>query len=228
MFHRHRYMRTYSLSIAAVLVGCCLCVSAGGVSNPSSPSVTLDLIVKFAADSDPGRIVGQALKENPTDLRAMTDIQERLHADTGVTMEAQRITSGAELLLRIPEEPLLEMVRRSLEQQPSVSAARLMAVQHDNPNLPEGLVVVEFPAASDEAALMSQARDDPGRAEQLHALAVKLCAPSGVPVRGEAGTDKQLIVTVDRAALLRKLVAQLNDLDYVDYAQANSGVQIMK
>jgi hypothetical protein len=104
----------------------------------------------------------------------------------------------------------------------------MMTVQHGNPNLPEALLVLEFRATSDEALLMERARGDPARAEQLQALATKLCAPSGVPVRGEAGTDTEMIVTVDRAGLLRRLVAQLNDLDYVDYAQANTGVQIMK
>lgn len=225
---KHSHRTSFLRRIAVTLVGCCLGVSAGGASNPSVPSITLEVIVKFAADSDPGRLVQQALKENPTDLRGLTDIQGRLHAATGITMEAQRITSGAELLFRIPEQPLLETVRRSLGQQPSVSATRLMAVQHDNPNLPEGLLVVEFRESSDEAALVEQGRGDPGSAEQLQALAVRLCSPSGVPVRGEAGTDTELIVTVDRAGLLRKLVAQLNDLDYVDYAQANTGVQIMK
>lgn len=38
----------------------------------------------------------------------------------------------------------------------------------------------------------------------------------------------EMIVTVDRLALLQKLVAQLSDLEYVDYAQANTSMQIMK
>ena len=59
-------------------------------------------------------------------------------------------------------------------------------------------------------------------------LAATLCDPSGVPVRGDVGTGTEMIVTVDRPTLLRKLVAQLNELEYVEYAQANTAVQIMK
>lgn len=217
--------------IGFTMLGLLLSVSAGGAPNPSSPSVILEVIVKFARDSDPGRRVGQALKENPADLRGLADVQEKLHASTGFALEARRITSGAEIIFGIPEQRLLDAVKRSVDGHAEVSATRLMAVQHENPNLPESLLVVEFPESSDEAGLMRKARDDPGYASQLQGLATRLCGPSGVPVRGDVGTDSnlaELIVTVDRPALLRKLVAQLNALDYVDYAQANTGVQIMK
>jgi hypothetical protein len=214
--------------IGIMLAGCCLSVSAGGASNPSSPSVTLEVIVKFARDSDPGRLVQQALKENPTDLRGLADVQEKLHASTGVAMEAQRITSGAELIFRIPEQALLDTVRRTVDGHPDVSATRLMAVQHENPNLPESLLVLEFRESSDAAGLMREAHGDPSHANQLQELATRLCDPSGVPVRGDVGTNAEMIVTVDRPALLRKLVAQLSDLEYVDYAQANTSMQIMK
>ena len=222
--HRASLLRRIGIGF----VGCCLSVSAGGAANPDSPSVTLEVIVKFERDSDPGRLVQQTLAAHPTDLRGFTDVQENLHATTGVAMEAQRITSGAELIFHIPEKPLLDTVRQTLERDRAVSSIRMMAVQHENPNLPEGLLVLEFPESSDEAELIGKARVDPGHAEQLQKLATALCDPSGVPVRGDIGTGTGLIVTVDRPALLRKLVAQLNDLEYVDYAQANVAVQIMK
>ena len=49
-----------------------------------------------------------------------------------------------------------------------------------------------------------------------------------MPVRGEAGAEATLIVTVDRPAFLAKLVERLEDLPFVEYAQANITVQIMK
>ena len=214
--------------IGVAVLGACLSLSAMGTSNPTSQAVILEVIVKFGRESDPGRLVQRVLSEHPGDLRELVAIEERLHAATGVPMQARRITSGAEIVLGIPERPLLEAVQASVDGHPDIAATRLMAVEHDNPNLPESLLVLAFPESGVESALMVKARGDPAYAESVQETAARLCQAGGVPVRGEAGADGEMIVTVDRVALLQKLVAQLNALDIVDYAQANTTLQIMK
>ena len=82
--------------------------------------------------------------------------------------------------------------------------------------------------ASDESALLGNAYNDDAYAERVQALATELCAASGVPVIGTPHAPTALAITVDRYALLEQLVARLHELDYVDYAQPNSIVQLMK
>ena len=214
--------------LGSALLHSTMIVPGEGASNPAAGAVPLEVIVKFSRDSDPGRVVRQVLAEAPTDLRPLAPVEERLHAATGIAMESRGITSGAEVILGIPEEPLLERARETVAPQPGVSGARLMASDHRNPNLPHSLLVVEFAASSDHKALVERARDDPGYAAELQALATRLCGPSGVPVRGQAGPGGEMIVSLDRAALLADLVARLNGLDFVEYAQANAMLMPMK
>lgn len=222
----HRHPRL--VCTAAALLGGLLTVAVAGASNSVSRPVTLEVIVKFARDSDPGRMVRQTLVGDPTDLSGLAPAVEKLEAATGIAMEARRITSGSELIVGIPEGPLLEIVEKTVDRHPSVTGTRLMATRHGNPNLPGSLLMIEFGSTTEEAAQVARARAESGHEQSLQTLASRLCASSGVPVRGTSGADADLIVSVDRAALLTKLVAGLNDLDFVDYAQANLGVHIMK
>ena len=109
-----------------------------------------------------------------------------------------------------------------------VASAELIAIQNENPRLPENLLLLHFRASSDESALLENATSESAYAERVQALATKLCAASGVPVLGRPQAPAALAVTVDRYALLEKLVTRLHDLDDVDYAQPNSTIQFMK
>ena len=112
--------------------------------------------------------------------------------------------------------------------QPGVASVRLMKAEHGNPNLPEALLVLRFAESSADAETMRMARENPDYADRVQAATTRLCGGAGVPVRGEAGAEATLIVTVDRPAFLATLVARLEDLPFVEYAQANITVQIMK
>lgn len=204
-----------------------MAAQASGDTGLASRSIALEIIVKFADDSDAGRRVDRILKEHPTDLSGLADIQARLHRSTGVALEPQRITSGGELIIRILEEPLLETIKQTVTRHADVSSARLVAIQHENPRLPESLLLLHFREASEEAGLLNKALGEPAYQARVQELATELCDPSGVPVRGTAEAESALAVTVDRHTLLQKLVAQLRDLGYVDYAQPNVTVQFM-
>ena len=213
--------------IGVTLLGCCVTVQASGVKSAATQSIALEIIIKFADDSDPGRRVHRILEEHPADLSGLAPLQARLHRATGATLEPDRITSGAELIFRIPEEPLLETVRQTVSRNAQVSSARLVTIPHDNPRLPRARLLLHFRASSETAGLLEKAFGEPAYREHVQALATRLCNPSGIPVRGTAQAQSALSVTIDRRALLQKLSAQLSELAYVDYAQPNATVQFM-
>ena len=108
-----------------------------------------------------------------------------------------------------------------------MSSSALVAIQRENPRLPEARLLLHFREASEEAGLLEKAAGEPDYRERVQVLATQLCSPSGVPVRGIAEAGSALAITVDRHALLQKLVTHLNALEYVDYAQPNATVQFM-
>lgn len=214
--------------IGATLLACCLIGTAMADSARASPSITLEIIVKFSDDSDTGRRVDRILREHPEDLSGLTDLPGQLRRSTGFVLTPERVTSGRELIIRVPEKPLLETVKQTVTKRQEVSAAKILATQDENPRLPESLLLLHFRESGGEAELLKKAYGAKAYQGRVQALATELCAPSGVPVRGTAETGSGLAVTVDRSALLEEVVARLNDLDDVDYAQPNSTVQFMK
>ncbi len=98
-------------------------------------------------------------------------------------------------------------------------------MQHDNPRLPQTQLLLRFHGSSEAARLLEKTLDEPAYRQRVQALATRLCEPSGVPVRGAAQAQSVLAVTIHRRAFLQKLSAQLNELEYVDYAQPNATVQ---
>lgn len=100
-------------------------------------------------------------------------------------------------------------------------------MQHDNPRLPQTQLLLRFHGASEAARLLEKTLDEPAYRQRVQALATRFCEPSGVPVRGAAQAQSVLAVTIHRRAFLQKLSAQLNELEYVDYAQPNATVQFM-
>ncbi len=213
--------------MGVALLGCCMSVQATSETRAAAQSIALEIIVKFTGGSDPGRRVDRILREHPTDLSELAGLQARLHRATGIALEPQRITSGAELIFRIPEEPLLEAVRQTASRNAQVSSVRLVAIQHENPRLPEARLLLHFRGSSEAAGLLEKALGEPAYREHVQALATRLCSPSGIPVRGTAQAQSALAVTIDRRALLQKLSARLRALEYVDYAQPNATVQFM-
>ncbi|MDX2315816.1 MAG: hypothetical protein QNL90_17235, partial [Gammaproteobacteria bacterium] len=127
-----------------------------------------------------------------------------------------------------PEKPLLERIEQTVAKRPEVASTEPVAVQNNNPRLAEELLLLRFHAPSDESALLENAYNDNAYAERVQALATELCAASGLPVIGTPRAHATLAITLDRHALLEQLVARLNDLNYVDYAQPNSTLQFMK
>lgn len=214
-------------AVVAALPGCGMVATASAESGPPPRSTNLEIIVKFSDASDAGQEVQRTLDQQPQDSSTLAALRDRLYRSTGFVLIPERVTSGAELIVRVSERPLLETVMNTVTGKEEVSGAKLVESQQQNPRLPQALLLLHFREYSDEAVLLAKAYGDQAYAGRVQALTTKLCAESGVPVLGNPETASVLAVTVDRHALLRTLVSQLNDLDYVDYAQPNSTVQFM-
>lgn len=214
--------------IAFALLGCCMVAPGVADSSPSSQSITLEIIVKFSDESDAGHRIDRILKEHPEDLSMLVDLQGELHQSTGFVLIPERVTSGRELIFRIPEKPALEMVKQTVTKRPEIFSAELTAVQNENPRLPSSVLLLRFRGSGDEAELLQKAYAEGAYGERVQALTARLCADSDIPVLGTAQAGAELAVVVDRYALLEKLVTRMNALEDVDYAQPNSTVQFMK
>jgi hypothetical protein len=217
--------RAWSKLSAAALLACAAAAAADTVQ--SSRSISLEIIVKFSHTSDVGRRVLETLEDNPQDLGRLGNLQHELQQSTGFVMIPVRITSGRELLLRVPEAPALDKLRRFVAKRPQIASAALIAIQEQNPRLAQSMLLVRFRPGSTERELLAKAHADDAHAAAVQALAAELCAGSGVPVLGSARADGALALELDRQALLKEIVERLNGLAEVDYAQPNAGVRIM-
>jgi hypothetical protein len=195
-------------------------------ATPVSRSIALEIIVKFSDDSDTGRRVARILREHPQDLSGLVALRDELHRSTSFVLTPERVTSGRELILGVPEKPLLESVAQTVTKRPQVTAAELVAIQEENPRLPQHMLLVHFRASGNEVELLGKARGRKAGDGRVQALAAELCAPSGVPVLGAPGADDALAVTVDRYTVLEQIASRLTALEDVDYAQPNTTVGI--
>lgn len=211
----------------ALLTGC-LVTSAEAQVEIAVQSAVLEIIVKFSDASEAGRLVNRYIDKNFQDLGELAEIADQLHASTGFVLTPERVTSGRELVVGIPERPLLEKVRAAVIERAEVSAAEIVTIQTNNPRLTQAQLLVSFRQLTDEAELLKNAFGEDTYDERVRALAAELCAPSGVPVHGDSESGDVLAVIVNRFDLLETIVAQLKSLDYVDYAQPNATVQIVR
>jgi hypothetical protein len=217
-----------SRCVGVALLTCALLTPVDAQIEVQTRSITLEIIIKFLDDSDAGSLVARSVEENAPDVSDLAEIVDQLYTSTGVEFTPERVTSGRELIVGILEQPLLEEVRAVVLERSEVSEAELVTTRTDNPRLAQSQLLVSFRQLTDEAELLETAYAEDAYRERVQALATELCAPSGVPVYGIAQSRTTLAVIVDRFALLEKLVTQLRNLDYVEYAQPNATVQFMK
>lgn len=211
----------------AALIACAATAAAVADSSQSSRSITLEIIVKFSRDSDTGRRILDMLENDPQELDRLGDLGGALRQSTGFELVPVRITSGRELLLRVPEAPALEKVKQTVTRHPQVSSAALIAIQDENPRLPQSMLLVHFHPSTAESELLGKAYASDAYAADVQALTAGICAGSGVPVLGSARAGAVLAIQVDRKALLDELVTRLKSLAEVDYAQPNASVEPM-
>ena len=192
----------------------------------SPGSVVMEIIVKFSDESSSGRLINRYVDRNSQDLEELSRIGDELHASTGFVLTPERVTSGRELVVEIPEQPLLERIRDVVVERTNASRAELITLQTENPRIAQAQLLIGFRRLSDEAKLLSDGYGEDGYAERVQTLASELSAPSGVPVRGVSRDGTELAIAVDRIALVDMVVARLKALEDVQYVQQNTTVGI--
>jgi len=210
------------------LIGCCMVAPVLADADHSTQSLALEVIVKFSDNSGPGRLVGRIIKEGPNNPSNFAELEAPLRASTGLMLTPISVTSGRELIVGIAEKPLLEQLQEFLAKSPALVGTELIELHNENPRLAKTMLLVRFPASSDEALQLRNAQAQGGNHSSIQGLATSLSAGSGVPVQGVARGHEELALTLDRYKVLEEVVQQLNDMDAVDYAQPNSTVQFMK
>ena len=69
----------------SALIACCLVAFVPVEAALAFRSIPLEIIVKFADDSDAGRRVERILREHPQDLNALAELRDRLHRSPPAT-----------------------------------------------------------------------------------------------------------------------------------------------
>lgn len=220
--------RPSSRFAGTALIAWCMITTVAAQVDVQPGSAVLEVIVKFDDASEAGRLIDRYIDRNSQDLGELAEIGDQLHAATGFVLTPERVTSGRELVVGVPERPLMERVRDVVVERAEVSTAELVTAESENPRRAQVQLLVRFRQLSDEAELLANTSGEDAHDQRVQALANELCAPSGVPVRGVSKSQGELAVLVDRFAVLETVVAQLNGLDDVKYAQPNATVRILR
>jgi hypothetical protein len=207
-------VRLFALILAAAMAA----APTAGPVQPVTQNVPGELIVKCAPDSDAGRLVERLLREDPNALQALDATLASLADRVGLPLTLERLTSGAELLLRLDAEELLRRLEGSVAVRPEVQAVKLIAGDPQaSPLQPGAHLFVEFAEASRTAATLAQS---PGE-EVMRELITSMTGDSDIPVVGTRVSDRALALYPNYAALLALFKRRLEALPEVDYVQVN-------
>lgn len=184
-----------------------------------------DLIVKFTAASEPGMLVDRAVRGDPTADRELAAFAARLARELGAALVVARVTSGNELVLSVNRDQLAQTLGEAVQRSPAVRAV----TRADPPRtvLPaaEIALVLDLRRDSDASSLVRRtARAGKQTSNEIEALVKKLCVGVEPQPSGRV-SNRQLVLSVDIAALTLDLVERLRRRPDVEYAQPS---QVMK
>lgn len=161
------------------------------------------VIIKFLAGSEAGRVVVRAAEQQPLDLTGLAAIADRLGAGVGVPLWPSSITSGHFCVFSVDADRLKDRLVRQLGARQRVER---VAVIEDTSAI---AVSVAFTAGSAESRM---------RPARLVAL---LEQELGLPLKGEARRNGRLALQVNLEALTLSLVERLKTLPDVESVQPN-------
>lgn len=203
------------------LVAAPSCTSSPLLSR-STPSMTPEVIVKFAAASPLGKAItdqpGRPVGENPAIQSGVKSLSRSL----SIPLTAKNITSGSELVLEIDARSMRSMLRERLEKYPSVSTVRDIDVDQKPivPQIGEELAVGFLPKAR-ESKTLDEASACKNPTECLAPVVAKLAKITGYALKGRLIRGRRLAVGIDLDATVKDLVARLKGHRDVEYAQPN-------
>lgn len=199
-------------------------IGSASVFAQSGEALPGEVIVKFRADSQAGRLVTQAFREQDYDARRLESAAGDLAADCGLPLRAKRLTSGAELLVELDAVSLLERLRISVSMRPDVESVSLQRLTAISPLKPSVALVVRFTADSGSMALLERARSSEPAA--LAKLVSGLTGDAEIPVLGEPAADHSLSLIPNIEILIGQLLSCLERHPDVEYSQPNRMMRI--
>jgi len=183
-------------------------IASASHAASSAPIVSGDLIVKFRAASDAGRLLAQAQDSDVIDPKLLAQVATRLSSDLKVPLAPIRVTSGQELVLAIERAQLEQSIKQQLTRRAGIR--RVAMVPNAKSILPPAKIefIVECNAPCTAQVSL-----------------VQLLAAISPQLRGHTEADGKIILRLDVTELTRTLVAQLLRRPDVLYAQANQIVR---
>lgn len=184
-----------------------------------------DLIVKFTAASEPGMLVNRAVRGDQAADRELTAFAARLSRELGTALVVARVTSGNELVLSVNRDQVAQALGEEVKRSPVVRAV----TRTDPPKtaLPTAEIALALDLRRDSDAwqlVRRTARAGKQTSNEIEALVKKLCVGVDPQPSGRV-SNRQLVLSVDVAALTLDLVERLQRRPDVEYAQPS---QIMK
>ena len=170
-----------------------------------------EIIVKFAAGQSINDTIVQAFDDKSAETSLGKSVQA-LSDELGIPFEYSRLTSGREIVVKIPARRVFDRISAQLRGSEDVDKV-VARYDHDGLNGPALLVTV------------NRTRIEDGPVVDANALAARLVDDHRFPVTCEIRTDGRLAVTPDFEHLVATLAEELANRPDIDYAQANFRVR---
>lgn len=173
-----------------------------------------EIIVKFAADQAINETIVQAFDD--VDAEASLEESVRgLSAELGVPFVYSRLTSGREVIVKIPVRQVYEVVAERIRDADDVENTVIARrTSGDVSNGPDEILVT-----------IDSSKVELGPDVDANTLATRLINDQRFPVFCDIRSDGRLTVTPDFEHLVARLVKELGSRPDVDYAQANYQVR---
>ncbi len=210
-------MRGYrSLLLPAVLT--LLWLGWACSSAALEPVVAATFIVKPSGANPAARHIQEVLRGAAFAPEAVAPWLDSIAKSIGAPLEAERVTSGAELVLRIPRAAALAQIAGHVEADPAVDAVTTRPDPADTPFADQDRLLIHFAADTDAAAVL--ARQDAGsQEEEVAALAESLLRSTPYVAQATVESDGTLQLMIDWAGTAERVAEQLRARPDIEYVQ---------
>ena len=216
--------RFFSAACWAIMaLGLALAKPLGAEVKLRSPQTAMaELIVKFVAGSEAQQVVNAAVQEGIQRNAGLTRLAQTLSDQLNVPLQAQRVTSGRELVCAVDINAMAQQVAAHLQRRDDVQRATPMPTDpatqgpgHRNPK-----VLIEFTPDSNAAKTLAKAlRESPESSSALQGLAESVGDELDLPLTMQPEDVQRLVLSVDMESVIAELVERLRQRSDVEYAQ---------
>ena len=181
-----------------------------------------ELIVKFVAGSEAQQVVSAAVEEGVERNAGLVRLTQTWSDQLNVPLQAQRVTSGRELVWSVDINAMAQQVAAHLQRREDVQRAMPMATDpatqgpgHRNPK-----VLIEFTPDSNAAKTLAKALQESSESSAaLQGLAESVGDDLGLPLTMQPEQVQRLVLSVEMESVIAELVDRLRQHSDVEYAQ---------